>query len=95
MEALVLVINDEFHIDISDFSETIINADRMDFSHPEVHASISNFNIDLSFLHDIVIKKLSVLRNDIEIWHSAKYTSIERLEFIIDNIGARYTLAII
>lgn len=93
--SLVLVINDEIHIDIDNFSETLINNGSMNFGYPEAYARISNFDVDFSFLQNTAIKKLSVLRNEVEIWHSAKYTTVSRLELSIDENIAQYTLAFV
>ena len=92
--SLVLVINDEIHIDIDNFSETLINANSMN-SYPEAFAHISNFNTNFSFLQNIVINKLSVLKNELEIWHSDEYTHVSRLELNIDENTAQYTLAFV
>lgn len=93
--ALVLVINDEIHIDISNFSETLINTTRGDFLYPEVQVLISNFNTDLSFIYNLEITKLAVLKNDVEIWHSNKYTNITRLELNVNETDNQYSLVII
>ena len=94
-DILVLVINDEIRIDINHFTETVINHERADFTHPEAYADISNLNADLSFANNLVINKLAVLKNDKEIWHSERYSNIKKLELNINEDSARYTLAFI
>jgi activator of HSP90 ATPase len=89
--SLVLVINDDIHVDINSFFETIIDVNTVD-SHPGAHATIANFNTDFSIFHNLVINKLAVLRNDEEIWNSTYYTKINKLEFSINEYGAQYTV---